>query len=166
MSRRSRSRGSNRKPCLYCGPSRQLPPGYDGFGNNFSCLRKGVGVGKFGERRTWQRRMGQRVPEYISDCPRLPVQRRRLRQSRSESNSSDESDSESPHPRRRSYRGGRSRRLTRLRISRSGRYRYSRRSRSNNRSSKSRNSYRKRANLRSRRGTRSRRSSSPGSNTL
>jgi hypothetical protein len=30
-----------------------------------------VGVGKFGERRTWQRRMGQRVPEYISNCPRL-----------------------------------------------------------------------------------------------
>ena len=156
---------SNRVQCLYCGTSPQLPPGYDGFGSGNQCLRKGVGVGKFGERRSWQRRMGYPVdPEYKSQCPRLPSRRRSV--SRSSSSSSDESG----HPDRRpstrsnrrgplSTRRGRSNRmrLTRITISRSGRYRYNRRSnntrsrpgpRSRNRRSRTRN---QRSNSRSRR---------------
>jgi hypothetical protein len=131
--RSARSRRSNRAECLYCGPSPVLPLGYDGFGSGYQCLRKGVGVGKFGERRSWQRRMGYPVdPEYKSQCPRLPV--RRGNRTRSSSSSSDESD----HPNRRSNtrgnrRGSLSMRrsgplLTRITVSRSGRYQYNRRS--------------------------------------
>lgn len=121
--RSSRGRRSNRIECLYCGPSQRLPLGYDRFGSAYRCLRKGVGIGKFGERRQWQRRMGYPVdPEYIPVCPRLPARRYR-------SSSSDDSDFEFPQIRR----GARSNRLTRLIVSRSGRYQYHSRSRTSNR---------------------------------
>jgi hypothetical protein len=131
--RSARSRRSNRVECLYCGPSPALPPGYDGFGSGYQCLRKGVGVGKFGERRSWQRRMGYPVdPEYKSHCPRLPA--RRGNRSRSSGSSSDESDYPNRRSNTRSNRRGalsmrhNGTRLTRITVSRSGRYQYDRRS--------------------------------------
>ncbi len=35
------------RPRLYCGNQEILPPGYDGFGTRYSCLRSGVGVGLY-----------------------------------------------------------------------------------------------------------------------
>ncbi len=55
--------------CGYCGTNPRLPPGWDYFSTPYECLRKGIGAGKFGERRSWQRRLGLRVdPEYVSPC--------------------------------------------------------------------------------------------------
>ena len=60
---------SSSPTCQYCGPNSVIPPGYDIRGTPYSCLRSGIGVGKFGERRAWQRRMGFKVdPEYVSKC--------------------------------------------------------------------------------------------------
>ena len=65
---RVKSRRS-RNVCVYCGPSKRIPPGYDVKGDSYSCLRKGWGAGSHTERRSWQRRMGYKVdPEYISPC--------------------------------------------------------------------------------------------------
>ena len=56
--------------CTYCGTS-QLPAGYDRYGTVYECLKKGIGVGLYQERRKWQREMGYRVdPSYVSPCPR------------------------------------------------------------------------------------------------
>ncbi len=63
--------------CKYCGPSPILPAGYDIFGTPYDCLRSGIGAGKYGERRTWQRRLGVRVdPDYHSPCGENRVFRR------------------------------------------------------------------------------------------
>ena len=89
----SRRRGE----CGYCGPKNYLPPGWDYIKTRYECLRSGVGVGKFSERRSWQSRLGMRVdPPYINRCgenrfvDRQLRNRRNLRRSRR--NGSDNSD--------------------------------------------------------------------------
>lgn len=56
--------------CEYCGPKTKLPKGYDKFGTPHSCLQKGVGIGKYTERRKWEKDMGYEVEDYIPKCPK------------------------------------------------------------------------------------------------
>ena len=91
----SRRRGE----CGYCGPKNYLPPGWDYIKTRYECLRSGVGVGKFSERRSWQSRLGMRVdPPYINRCgenrfvDRQLRNRRNLRRSRRNGSDSDEDD--------------------------------------------------------------------------
>lgn len=107
---------NDRVVCVYCGPGNIRPNGYDRLGTPYECLRKGVGVGKFSERRRWQYQTGQPVdPPYNSPCPRVAdnirIRRSRMRQNngrrllrtRSRINRSNRSRS-----RRRSIRNSRS----------------------------------------------------------
>lgn len=61
------------RPRLYCGNQEVLPPGYDGFGTRYSCLRSGVGVGLYKLADQARRIEPRQLPA------RLPVPRRRRR---------------------------------------------------------------------------------------
>jgi hypothetical protein len=104
----SRRRGE----CGYCGPKSYLPPGWDYIKTRYECLRSGVGVGKFSERRSWQSRLGLRVdPPYVNHCgenrlvDRQLRGRRNLRRfNRSSSEDSDDNDDSDDNQSRRSRR--------------------------------------------------------------
>ena len=66
------------RPRLYCGNQEVLPPGYDGFGTRYSCLRSGVGVGLY---KLADRRNAAAEPRQRRQLParELPVPRRRRR---------------------------------------------------------------------------------------
>jgi hypothetical protein len=66
------------RPRLYCGNQEVLPPGYDGFGTRYSCLRSGVGVGLY-KLADQARRIAAAEPRQpVPELP-LPIPRRKRR---------------------------------------------------------------------------------------
>jgi len=125
--------------CRYCGPNASIPPGYDRRGSPYECLRSGIGVGKYGERRVWQRRSGLPVdPEYVSPCGENRVYAQRQTSLRSSRNNPS---------RRRSNRNNSARRIPRT--NRSNRNNPSRSSSRNSSNRSRRNRSRSRAPSRS-----------------